>query len=117
MADFNGDGRPDIAIGQNGAETRLFRNTRARPGIRIRLEGPPGNPSAIGTRLQLLGADGSRSPLREVQGGGGYWSQNALAPVLQMRSPATAVRVLRPGLPEQVVPVPEGAREVRVPLP
>ncbi len=117
VADFNGDGRPDIAIGQNGAETRLFRNTRARPGIRIRLEGPPGNPSAIGTRLQLLGADGSRSPLREVQAGGGYWSQNALAPVLQIRSPAVAVRVLRPGLPEQVVPVPEGAREVRVPLP
>ncbi|MGH2626393.1 MAG: FG-GAP repeat domain-containing protein, partial [Anaerolineales bacterium] len=44
-ADFDGDGRLDLAVGQNGAATRLFRNAGARPGLRVRLVGTPSNPS------------------------------------------------------------------------
>ncbi|MGZ8939896.1 MAG: FG-GAP repeat domain-containing protein, partial [Limisphaerales bacterium] len=32
--DFDKDGRPDLAIGQNGTETKLFRNTHDQNGTR-----------------------------------------------------------------------------------
>ena len=41
-ADFDHDGRLDIAVTQNGAATRLFRNRGAKPGLRVRLEGCSG---------------------------------------------------------------------------
>ncbi|MEX0770079.1 MAG: hypothetical protein WD035_05050 [Balneolaceae bacterium] len=37
LSDFNGDGRVDLAVSQNGADTKLYINQTSRPGIRIRL--------------------------------------------------------------------------------
>ncbi|HMO66035.1 MAG TPA: VCBS repeat-containing protein, partial [Verrucomicrobiota bacterium] len=45
LADFDGDGRVDLVVAQNGAATRLFRNTGATPGVRVRLV--PGVPQAL----------------------------------------------------------------------
>ena len=44
LCDFDGDGRVDLAVSQNGAETKLYRNVLGKPGLRVRLAGPPGNP-------------------------------------------------------------------------
>src|SRR5438132_3083246 len=46
-ADYDGDGRLDLAVSQNGAETRLFHNRGAKPGLRVRVVGPASNPDAI----------------------------------------------------------------------
>src|SRR6185503_3439302 len=52
-ADFDGDGRLDLAVSQNGDSTRLFRNVGAQPGLRVRLVGTQGNPNAVGAQLRL----------------------------------------------------------------
>ncbi|MFV1987939.1 MAG: VCBS repeat-containing protein, partial [Gemmatimonadota bacterium] len=54
IADFDLDGRVDLAIGVNGGETRLFRNELGRPGLRVRLQGDVGNPEAIGARINVV---------------------------------------------------------------
>jgi len=40
LCDFDGDGRLDLAVSQNAAETKLYKNVAARPGLRVRLKGP-----------------------------------------------------------------------------
>jgi enediyne biosynthesis protein E4 len=96
VADFDQDGRPDLVVAQNGGETRLFRNASGKPGLTVRLRGPKGNPAGIGAQVRLRFADHD-GPVRETHAGSGYWSQDALAPVLAMPSPATAVWVRWPG--------------------
>jgi hypothetical protein len=112
-ADFDGDGRLDLAVSQNGAPTRLFRNTGAVPGLRVRLAGPAGNPSAIGAQMRLRYADRD-GPVREVQAGSGYWSQNGAVQVLGRAGAPTALWVRWPGGGEQVVPLKPGQQEVVV---
>ena len=68
-------------MAQNGATTKLLHNTGARPGLRVRLAGPPGNPQGIGAVLRLK--SGSRlGPAREIHAGSGYWSQDEAIQVL-----------------------------------
>jgi enediyne biosynthesis protein E4 len=112
-ADFDGDGRLDLAVSQNGAATRLFHNTGAAPGLRVRLIGPPGNPAAIGAQLRLRYGDRA-GPVREVQAGSGYWSQNGAVQVLGRAGEPTALWLRWPGGREQVVPLAAGQMEVRV---
>ncbi|MGE3618238.1 MAG: VCBS repeat-containing protein, partial [Gemmatimonadales bacterium] len=114
FADLDGDGRLDLAVGQNGGKTRLFRNRGARPGLRVRLVGPPGNPDGIGAMIRLRFADGGEGPAREVSAGSGYWSQNGAVQVMGAAAAPAAVVVRWPGgsLTETVVA--DGAREVVV---
>ena len=44
--DYDGDGKVDLVVGQNGAATQLLHNTGGRAGVRVRLVGPPGNRTA-----------------------------------------------------------------------
>src|SRR2546425_163015 len=66
FADYDGDGRVDLVISQNGAETKLYHNEHARPGVRVRLVGGPGNPRAIGAALRVVYSQGPQGPLRAV---------------------------------------------------
>jgi hypothetical protein len=96
VCDFDEDGRVDLAVGQNGAETRLFRNASAKPGRRVHVVGPDGNPDGVGTQLRLV--FGSRyGPVREIHAGGGYWSQDGATQVLAAPDPPTAIWVRWPG--------------------
>jgi hypothetical protein len=112
-ADFDADGRLDLAVTQNGAATRLFQNRGAAPGLRVRLVGPPGNPSAIGAQLRLRYGDRG-GPVREIQAGSGYWSQNGAVQVLGRAGQPTALWVRWPGGREQVVSLVAGQAEVTV---
>jgi len=38
----------DLAVTQNGAETKLYQNVLGKPGLRVRLNGPPANPDGVG---------------------------------------------------------------------
>jgi hypothetical protein len=95
-ADFDQDGRTDLVVTQNGAATRLFRNTAARPGLRVRLAGPAGNPDGIGAALRLKSAAGL-GPAREVHAGSGYWSQDSSRPVMTLPDSPAEIHVSWPG--------------------
>jgi len=112
-SDFDGDGRLDVAVSQNADRTRLLRNRGAKPGLRVRLLGPPANPDGVGAQVRLVYADGM-GPVREVQRGSGYWSADGAVQVLGMRATPTEVWVRWPGGSVTRAPVPAGAREVRV---
>lgn len=90
LADFDADGRVDLAVAQNGEETKLYLNRSERSGLRVRLVGPTGNRDGIGTTVRLVYEDGTKGPAREVQAGSGYWSQNSATQVLGA-SPGMAV--------------------------
>lgn len=114
--DFDSDGRIDLAVSQNGAETRLFRNAGAKPGLRVRVVGTAGNPTGIGTQLRLLyGA--RRGPVREIQAGSGYWSQNGAVQVLGRSGNPTALWVRWPGGREQTTSLTPNQREATVRMP
>ena len=115
-ADLDGDGRLDLAVSQNGAPTRLFRNVGATPGIRVRLVGPQTNPSGVGAQMRLRYGDRS-GPVREVQAGSGYWSQNGAVQVLGRAGEPTALWVRWPGAREQVIPLTTGQTQVTVDIP
>ena len=115
-ADFDGDGRLDLAMSQNGTRTVLLRNRGAKQGVRIRVQGPAANPDGIGARVRLVFGD-RMGPVREIQAGSGYWSQNGAVQVLGYSTTPDAVWVGWPGGGESRVPIPNGAREVVVRAP
>ena len=112
-ADYDGDGRLDLAVSQNGAATRLFHNRGARPGLRVRLVGPPANPDGIGAQIRVMYGD-HMGPVREVQAGSGYWSENGAVQVFGLSGAPTAVWVRWPGGGETRAPVAGATREVTV---
>lgn len=84
LGDFNRDGKVDLAVSQNGAETKLYINRTGERGLRIKLCGPPQNMDGIGSGIRLVYKDGDKGPGREVQSGSGYWSQNSFTQVMGM---------------------------------
>ena len=115
-ADFDGDGRLDLAVSENGGPTRLFKNRGATPGLRVRVIGPAGNPTGIGTHMRLRYGEAA-GPVREIQAGSGYWSQNGAVQVLGRAREPTALWVRWPGGLEQTLPLLRGQREITVRAP
>lgn len=74
--DYDGDGRPDLLVGQNGAETKLYRNVTSATGLRLELRGPEGNPRGIGAGVRMIPTSGVPGPLQEIHAGSGYGSQS-----------------------------------------
>jgi len=114
-SDFDRDGRLDLVVSQNGEATRLFRNQGAKPGLRVRLTGPPSNPDGIGAQVRVVYGS-AMGPVREVQSGSGYWSENGAIQVFGTSGTPTEVWVRWPGGTETRVPIPAGTREVTVPF-
>jgi hypothetical protein len=112
-SDYDQDGRTDLVVTQNGAETRLFRNATGKPGLRVRLQGPEGNLDAIGAAIRI-GAKDRFGPTREVHAGSGYWSQDSTVQVMGFAEPATRVVVRWPGGSSSTNDIPAGARETTV---
>jgi len=115
-ADYDGDGRVDLAVSQNGAATTLWHNREGRPGIRVRLNAGRGNPLGIGARVQIAGS-GRRGPVRELHAGAGYWSMDAATTVLSLPPGADSLIVHWPGGREEAVPLKAGQREVTLSVP
>ena len=114
FADFNRDGRLDLAISQNGAATKLYQNVGARKGLIVQLVGPPGNPSAVGAQIRLHYRGNRLGPAREIQAGSGYWSVNSPVQVMGLDGEADAVWVRWPGGKETIEPIPRGQTKVRL---
>lgn len=111
--DFNEDGRVDLVVAQNGAETKLYRNEKARPGLRVRLQGPPGNPDGIGALVRPMYGE-HLGPAKEIHSGSGYWSQDSPVLVVGGSSPPTAIVVRWPGGVISTNGVPPDARQLNV---
>jgi hypothetical protein len=115
-ADYDGDGRVDLAVSENGAATTLWHNRAAAPGLRVRLDGGAGNPLGIGVQLRTV-AGTTRGPVREVHAGSGYWSMDGAVTVLASPAGATALWVRWPGGHEQTVALAPGTRDLSVRAP
>ena len=113
FADFNRDGRLDLAISQNGSATRLYQNAGAKKGLIVQLVGPPGNPTAVGAQIRLHYPGNKLGPSREIQAGSGYWSVNSPVEVMGLAGDADAVWVRWPGGRETLQPIPRGQTKVR----
>jgi len=100
-------------VTQNGAATRLFHNCGGRSGLRLRLLGPPGNPTAVGATVRWVAGPG-RGPAQEIHAGSGYWSQDSATLVLSAPTGITGVWVRWPGGKETETLLPPGARAVSV---
>ncbi len=112
-SDFDGDGREDLAITQTGDSTKLFRNAAGRPGLRVRLAGPPGNPRAVGAMVRLKFGE-RLGPAREIHAGSGYWSQDSAVQVMATAESPTGIWVRWPGGRELAATFPAGAKEIGV---
>ncbi|MEO7597998.1 MAG: FG-GAP-like repeat-containing protein [Opitutus sp.] len=78
VIDLNQDGWPDlVATRNNDRPVALLNHSPAndRHSFGVTLRGRPGNPSAIGSRLALVCADGTRQ-IQEIAAGAGYFSQS-----------------------------------------
>ncbi len=94
--DPDGDGRADLFVAQNGTSTAWLRNRGAKPGLRVRVAGPPGNPAGWGGSVRLRW--GSKwGPVRGLTGGGGYGSQDSVVLVLATPTPPTGIELRWPG--------------------
>ena len=112
-ADFDRDGRVDLVVAQNGAGIKLYRNTTAKPGLRVRLSAPAGNRDAVGAVLRLQ-QGGALSPAREIHAGSGYWSHDAVTQVMALGEGAARLQVRWPGGAMTTNEIPMDAREVVV---
>jgi hypothetical protein len=113
VADFDHDGRLDVVVTQNAAPTRLYKNLRGRAGLRVRLQGPPGNRDGIGAVVRVR--FGSQwGPAHELHAGSGYWSQDSAVCVLGLPREPTAVQVRWPGGRVTEQPVASSSAEVVV---
>ena len=83
LSDIDQDGRPDLVFGMNDAKTITYLNRAGEKPLAVHLVSKPGNPTAIGARVEIGGQ------IQELQAGGGYLSQSA--PILYFSSPPDAV--------------------------
>lgn len=113
VADFDKDGRVDLAVTQNGAATKLYRNVGGKAGLRIRLTGSSGNPDGIGAQMRLLFGERA-GPLREIHAASGYLSQDSTVQVMAMPQSPKEIWIRWPGGKTSTSAVPSDAREILV---
>jgi len=104
ICDFNDDGAPDLVVTQNGAPAIVYQNESGRRGLKVHLQGPTGNPDAIGASLRLNFGD-HFGPAKEIHAGSGYWGQDTLSPILSIPEKAIELEVRWPGGKKSVHPL------------
>jgi hypothetical protein len=77
VIDLDQDGWPDFIVTRNNDRALVYRN-QGVPGhhsFAVGLQGPPGNPTAVGARVRVVLTDGT-AQTSEVFAGSGYLSQS-----------------------------------------
>ncbi|MBM3835931.1 MAG: hypothetical protein FJ403_22240 [Verrucomicrobia bacterium] len=114
LADFNHDGRVDLAVSQNNAATKLYLNQHGKRGLRVVCRGSLANPNAIGVQLRLVYSNDRRGPCRTIQAGSGYWSQNAAAQVLGLAEAPIGLWIRWPNGKEKIIALKDNVWDVHV---
>jgi hypothetical protein len=113
VCDYDGDGRVDLVVTQNGTQTKLYHNEQAKPGLRVRLKGREGNLAGIGTQMRLMYGQ-NQGPIREVHTGAGYCSQDGAVQVMAAPQKAEQIWVRWPGGKTATYKIPAGATEIEL---
>ncbi|MBM3845870.1 MAG: VCBS repeat-containing protein, partial [Verrucomicrobia bacterium] len=95
--DFDNDGRMDLAVSQNFGPLVLLRGSASKPGIRVRLLGPPQNPDGAGASFRPVYASGRLGPLFEVKLGEAWQTQADLTAIVGEREPVVRFVAYWPG--------------------
>jgi hypothetical protein len=94
-ADFDNDGKPDLAVSHVGGPVALLRNATPTENRWVRLDlegdGKASNRNAIGSRVEVEA--GGRKQTRWVAGGGSYLSAGDRRVLVGLGSAATVTRV------------------------
>lgn len=93
VSDFNLNGRVDLVVTQNGALTRLYRNREAKPGLRVKVNACPANPTGVRAQVRLVFTDGTKGAERPITAGSGYWAQDSATQVLSYKKPVQHLEV------------------------
>ncbi len=112
--DYDGDGRVDLCVGQNAAETKLYHNERAWPGLRVRLQDSLENPSAIGAVVRPVFAGARLGAAREIHAGSGWLSQDSAVQVFGSRDAIESLSIRWPGGKVSQLAVPRDARLMNI---
>ena len=112
VGDYDGDGRLDVVVSENGGETKLYRNVTGRGGLRVRLRSGKGNGNGVGGVVRMREVGGEWGLAQEVHGGSGYGSQDSVVLVFGRGEEEVELQVKWPGGGESVHRVPAGARTV-----
>lgn len=113
LCDYDHDGRVDLVVTQNGAQTRLYHNRGGKRGLRVRLHGTAGNPDGIGAVIRLK-FGGEWGAAREAHGGSGYWSQDSPVQVMGTPEMPAEIQIRWPGGKTTTAGIPRGAKSVTV---
>jgi hypothetical protein len=113
ISDYDGDGRIDLAVTQNGAATKLYHNRRGQPALRVRLRAGETNPMGWGTALRGIYTSGE-GPIVEVQAGSGCLSQNSAVLLVAKAGGLQKLWIRWPGGRSVTVAVPANANEVEI---
>jgi hypothetical protein len=115
VSDYDGDGRVDLAVAQANDQTKLLRNIRAQPGLRVKLEGVPGNPQCVGAIIRAKTSAGL-GRAQVVTAGASYWSQDSTTLIVTSAAQITAVQVRWPDGTITEQPVAADAKTVMIHL-
>jgi enediyne biosynthesis protein E4 len=85
------------------------------PGLRVRVNAGPGNPHGIGAGVRLQASE-AMGPLREIQAGTGYWSQDSAVKIVTRLPNAARLHIRWPGGQTNSYSLPPNAREVEINL-
>lgn len=111
LGDFNRDGRPDLVVAQNGAETALWQNAGTNLPLWVEVSGPPGNPQGFGVTVR--GTEPG-SAVHEIRAAGGYWSKDSAAIALAGAGRPGELLIRWPGGREERVKVPPTGNRLRL---
>ncbi|MBM3845843.1 MAG: hypothetical protein FJ405_06110 [Verrucomicrobia bacterium] len=116
LCDYDGDGRVDLAVTQNGAGTKLYRNQGGKPGLRVRLIGQGLNGGGFGSVMRV-GDKGGWGPSREIRGAGGYGSQDCPVQVLStshLDAGSAKIQIRWPGGKTSLFTLPTNATHITI---